>query len=462
MHKRIRIQPISFSVLLKCEIIRFPNQHIRARVEGYITDAEEVLYQNWENTEISVFESDENGKERRLFCGMADSITVEESGALKKLTFEAVSYTAQLDLKKQIRIFQNKKQTYEELVSFLAEANPRALFRFTESGSRLTDGMMMQYQETDWEFLLRLAAGLNTVVVPDCTNDRPCFYFGLPDRSDAVHLSSCRFRLRKNMEEFQVKKRSGLSSLGSLDTTDYIISSDQFLELCVPVEFQGKLLRVAKAVSRWENGELLHEYHLRSVNGFKTIPYNNPLICGLSMKGKVKRVKEDKIKVKIEGTAQGMDDDPQWFAFATVYASGTSVGWYCMPEPGDPVRICFPDACEAHAFAVSAVHLENQRGWKLSPEEKFIRTVDDKEIRMAPDRIEITNHKGMSIVINDNSGIEIKSDKNIQISSSDGISLNSGENISMKGKGGIFLKQNRNILAVCDGILEKAVKVEHR
>ncbi len=120
MHKRIRIQPISFSVLLKCEIIRFPNQHIRARVEGYITDAEEVLYQNWENTEISVFESDENGKERRLFCGMADSITVEESGALKKLTFEAVSYTAQLDLKKQIRIFQNKKQTYEELVSFLA------------------------------------------------------------------------------------------------------------------------------------------------------------------------------------------------------------------------------------------------------------------------------------------------------------------------------------------------------
>ncbi len=111
---------------------------------------------------------------------------------------------------------------------------------------------------------------------------------------------------------------------------------------------------------------------------------------------------------------------------------------------------------------MSAVHLENQRGWKLSPEEKFIRTVDDKEIRMAPDRIEITNHKGMSIVINDNSGIEIKSDKNIQISSSDGISLNSGENISMKGKGGIFLKQNRNILAVCDGILEKAVKVEHR
>lgn len=133
-----------------------------------------------------------------------------------------------------------------------------------------------------------------------------------------------------------------------------------------------------------------------------------------------------------------------------------------MPEPGDPVRICFPDACEAHAFAVSAVHLENQRGWKLSPKEKFIRTVDDKEIRMTPDRIEITNHKGMSIVINDNSGIEIKSDKNIQISSADGISLNSGEKISMKGEGGVFLKQNRNILAVCDGILEKAAKVEHR
>ena len=68
----------------------------------------------------------------------------------------------------------------------------------------------------------------------------------------------------------------------------------------------------------------------------------------------------------------------------------------------------------------------------------------------------------MSLVINDNSGIEIKSDKNIQVSSADGISLNSGEKISMKGEGGVFLKQNRNILAVCDGILEKAAKVEHR
>ena len=88
--------------------------------------------------------------------------------------------------------------------------------------------------------------------------------------------------------------------------------------------------------------------------------------------------------------------------------------------------------------------------------------MDDKEIRLEPECIKITNHKGMSIELNDKTGILIKSNKDIQIRSSGGINLDGGEDVNIIGKSGVFLKQNQNILAVCDGILEKASKVEHR
>ena len=68
----------------------------------------------------------------------------------------------------------------------------------------------------------------------------------------------------------------------------------------------------------------------------------------------------------------------------------------------------------------------------------------------------------MSIELNDKTGILIKSNKDIQIRSSGGINLDGGEDVNIIGKSGVFLKQNQNILAVCDGILEKASKVEHR
>ena len=106
--------------------------------------------------------------------------------------------------------------------------------------------------------------------------------------------------------------------MGIQDVTDYIVSSDKYMELCTPVEFQGKSLRVAEISSKWENGEVLHEYHLRTDYGFKTVSYFNPFISGLSMKGRVEDVKEEKVRIKVLDTEGGFDEKSNWFDFATV------------------------------------------------------------------------------------------------------------------------------------------------
>ena len=462
MYGKIKISPVSFVTLLKCEIVKRPNQHIKIKAEGYIDNLEDMLHTDWKKEEIQVYFIDEKGEKKRVFCGMMELWTVEEVGALKKLYFEAVSYTVLLDWKKRMRVFQKQNQRFEEIISFLTDSNTESSCIFTEDIHKKTDSILVQYQETDWEFLIRVASYLNTVIIPDCTNSRACYYLGLPKIEREFLDESSRYRVQENISEWKRKKNGGLETLGIQDVTDYIVSSDKYMELCTPVEFQGKSLRVAEISSKWENGEVLHEYHLRTDYGFKTVSYFNPFISGLSMKGRVEAVKEEKVRIKVLDIEGGLDENSQWFDFATVYASGKNAAWYCMPEKGDMIRIYFPDSCEKNAFVLSAVHLEKQRGWKLEPERKFIRTVDDKEIRLEPECIKITNNKGMSIELNDKTGILIKSNKDIQISSSSGINLDGGEDVNIIGKSGVFLKQNQNILAVCDGILEKASKVEHR
>jgi len=463
MQNKIIIKPFQFITLLECEIIREVNQHIKAKVSGYIQDTiDGVLDRDLENEIISIVEEQEGKEPQNLFYGILEAITVEQEGELRKVSFEAISYTSLLDQTRQVRVFQNKDQTYKDVVSFICRENKRTRTLFTENEKKKTEGLLVQYQETDWEFINRIASYLNTVIVADCSNDYSCFYFGLPKRVDMISLSASSYHVKQNIDELEKKRSLGMTSITKRDVTDYYVNSREYLELCEPVEFQGKRFRVMRAFSKWEKGEMTHEYLLRTEQGFKTAPYYNSLIAGVSMRGEIKKVKEERVKVWIEGTKKGMDEDPRWFDFATVYSSKESAGWYCMPEKGDQVRIYFPDEYEKHAFVISAVHIGEQRGWKLNPEEKFIRTVDDKEILLTPEQIKVTNHKGMSITIDDEKGVSIRSNKDIQIYSGESVNLNSQEGITIEGGGGVFLKQNQNMIMIRDGILEKGNKVEHR
>ncbi|MDY8026359.1 hypothetical protein UYY96_27830, partial [Paenibacillus polymyxa] len=156
------------------------------------------------------------------------------------------------------------------------------------------------------------------------------------------------------------------------------------------------------------------------------------------------------------------------------YASADNTGWYCMPEDGDSIRIYFPSYKEEEGYAISSVKREPQpstgkssatsghatastssAGSKSSsalsaaapapdrmadPAIKTLRTKYGKEIMLAPDQIVISGN-GMSIAINDKTGIDIVSGKNVSISAASDIVMSSGNiqlsagKIELSGKG---------------------------
>ena len=445
----LRIEPVELSPILTCEIGEKVNQHARATVSGFVKGEDHVLLSQLYHKEFTIRLGLEDGSERYLFRGIAEEAEIREEGGVKRLTVKAASHTAKLDIEKNLRVFQDTEKTCQMVTDYIISRYKEKIGVIYEPKARETvrQELIVQYRETDWAFLKRLAAKLGLVLVADHHNAYPCFYFGLPDR-DWIDLG--------DHLDYEVSYPGHRK-----EDAGYEVQYGELLDLCAKVRFLGRRLRIYQKRILLSGGALTCSYTLRREEGFRQEPYENEGLIGCSLTGKVRSVEHDVVRI-------GMDcedirgSNSKAYPYATVYSSPDGTGWYCMPEERDTVRLYFPDADADDAYVASAVHLGVVDDKRRDPEKKSIRTIHDKEVRFTPDQICITNHKGMWILLDDEKGIQIKSKKQIALTATDGISLTSGGPILVEGEDGIILKEKENSLLIRDGIRQNGMDIQFK
>lgn len=442
-------EPYHFSTILSCDIHKTVNQHFELSVSGYTTDSTEDIMKIADKSEQIIIYAEEEVERKSIFRGKICNIKIRTEGGLKILTICAQSNTCRLDESRHIRTFQNLNNTYRDIVKAIINKTEKTSVIYYAGESEQIEGLMVQYKETDWEFLKRLAAGLNTVLVPDCTNDSICFYFGIPEKKVKMSVES---------EDIEMSVHCVRSEAGK-NIIEYQVQSREIWDLCTPVVIMGTEMLVCDIRGVLAGGEILWYYKLRRHKDFRPVERYNKEIIGASLFGRVTDIKKDLVKLKLDCEDDYSGGIGIWFQFATVYTSSDGNGWYFMPDRGERVRLCFPDEKESNAYVASATYLEDAPGKKNNPDIKFIRTSQGKEIRLAPDYILITNHKGMSIRLDDEKGIEIKSSENIRLNSSDGMTLSGGGNLKIESGAGIMMSQNNNSIIIREGICVNGVRV---
>ena len=105
---------------------------------------------------------------------------IKEEKGYRIADIQAVSGTILLDQKKSNRVFQKKVQTYMGIASTVTADTEHSACILPGSDMR-TGGTLIQYQETDWRFLKRMAPQLGLPLVPDTSYYYPRFYLGLPE-----------------------------------------------------------------------------------------------------------------------------------------------------------------------------------------------------------------------------------------------------------------------------------------
>lgn len=455
--KRIAIKPFEMISVLDYKGIQEVNQHGYVKVRGVIRaeKKDEYIKRASEETWVQVLTYNDKDEENILFYGVVTELNIQSHGEACVMELELFTGTKLMDYKKHLRSFQREGYTYKELTEICNENYPYAGVIVTEGKGVSLPGFTLQYEETDWEFLKRIVSHLNTVMVPSCKVKGAKYFFGLPEKKANIKFSKEDYTVRRNSGGYD-RERAGS---GSLKEVSYLVESRDYCELGSQVSFCGMSLYIFSIETIWKGSELYHRYDLRTRNGMKVSRSYNEEMIGLSLMGTVEKVKDERVKLSIQRD-ENQQSGHRWFAFSTVYSSPDGAGWYCMPEPGDRVRLYLPVSNEADAYAVSGYHENQGDGIRTEPDNKIWRNKEGKEIRMTPEQILITNNNGLSVELSDQKGIRIISDSSVLIQASDGINISSSNaSVELSASNSIVLKQGETIMRMADGISFEGGKI---
>lgn len=449
----IQIKPFEMVSILNYKEVQKMNDHGTVKISGLIhyDKKDEYIRLAAKETWVKILGYDEQGTEKILFYGILTCFYIhsEGNGCILDLTLHSGS--RMMDYERHVRSFQKDGYTYKEVAECCNEYYPEAGMIMTEGKDGAVPGFIMQYEETDWEFLKRIAGYLNTVLVPSCQVNGEKYFFGIPEKKADGGLEMDSYTLHQGTE-ILLSGKAGGAKIDRQENICYIAVNREILALGDQITFNGETLYIWKVERTNEGEEILNRYYLKRKQGLRVPTVYNWKLTGLSLLGRVKAVKGEQVRISLEED-ENAESGNRWFPYSTVYSSPEGAGWYCMPEIGDSVRLYFPTENERDAYVTSAFHENQGGGIRKDPAQKIWRNKEGKEIRLAPDKVLITNNKGMSVELSDQSGIRVRSNASVTIDADNDISISSSNsNMELAAANKITLTQGESQLELSDGI----------
>jgi len=447
-YHNLQIQPFPLVNLEEFTLTKKINEHTQLYFTGIIPEEMKDSYINSTeaDTVIQVGQLDDTGQIKPLFSGIALSVEVKVIRGVYYLEVEAASHTYRMDVQRRIRSFQDIQMTLPELLQQIGKNYDGLDVIDGATGGAAIKRIAVQYKETDWEFLRRLASRYHTSLMPVAQFDDPKFYFGIQDTYQPIALDHTRYTVRKRMVPFRYFKENDSAAMEENDFIVYEVETEEVLDLGSHIHFQGKSLYVTEAYMDMYNGLIRHLYVLCSYKGLRQKSYYQENLAGASLNGTVIDVQNDQVKIQLDCDEKQDISKAYWFSYSTLYSAGDHTGWYVMPEKGDPVSLYFPGSREEDGFARGAIRraARNAPNNKLSnPNVKIWRTPYGREIQLAPDGITVSAQDGAVYIHLDNkNGIQIVSNQQVSISAGGNLSLSAGKTMSLSAGGSLTLDCN--------------------
>lgn len=462
----IEITPFELKSLIELKIEKKINQHTRLFFTGIVPEEKKDSYIEMTKAETSVEVKRMDGdKDTPVFNGIVVNVEIKNVKGIYYIQVEALSKTYCLDIKLKDRSFQNSQMSYDALVKEVI-SEYEADYKDSASQGKTIEKFTLQYQETDWEFLKRMASRFYTGLVPDHVSEKPRFQFGISEVESEGVLEEDNYMVRKKISEYKVLSENSKEGSPKVDVNDFIYyevdSKDCVMDIGSKLKFRDINLFVYEWQAHIKGGVLKYTYFLAPKNGLSQKLIYNDRIIGLSIEGEVIGVEKDKVKVHLEIDENQSDAEAWWFLYSTSYTSEGSSGWYCMPELKDHVMVYFPSCREEDAVAVCSVRkdTEDSENNKVSnPDIKYFRTKAGKELMFSEKEILISAKDGETFIrLNEESGIEIFSKKPVKITTKEDLTISAGTNLVMTAKDSISLSCQKSKI-IMDGATN-IIKIE--
>lgn len=407
---------ISLQHIIDIEIKREINKHTELTIVGIIDEKEKDTYLDKIQYGAEINLKYGEGIAEKLFGGIIVDVEIKEYKRSYYVIIEAKSASYLMDQKLKKRSFNQINTTYDDILNIVKNDYVQSGFISDDKAGQNVESLIIQYNETDFEFLKRMASRLGLVIVPEDLFNLPRLYFGISVRN-SVELNVGDYEFIKYFDSFTEEKY------------EYKILTGQVLEIGSEVVLNNQRFIVVKSESKLVDSELKNTYTILDTSQIEVPRICNENIRGTAIGGTVIEVQGTAARVQLD-----IDNEAIYNWYEVIVGSNDSL--YSMPYAGDRVKVYF----ESNEEAQSSVSFTIYSGDGLNPDTKFWSNKDGKKVEFTPGSIEISAQSGTlnSIKLTDSSGIDIKSGLKITIRSSGSLSLNANS-ISIVGSNAVSL-----------------------
>lgn len=440
----IEVEGFAFTKIKELYITHRQNEHGTITIVGEISpeDADDCILRADEATRIRVNATGESAM--TLFDGALLNLSVANESDYSVLTVRGITSSYMQDIKKISRTYQNGGKTYEQILNEAYSGNGSVEVTVTD---KAIGALVMQMDETNWEFTKRMASRFNAPVFASITAPKPMVFIGLPPVANTNEIKTTSFQHGKQDDMYNTVTQNYMSEGGEALRQDFAamtVSSYDYVYLGDIISINGNECRVKGIEARLVDGLLAMQYELAGKTGFVAPNVANTACAGRVLTGQVQEVKRDTVKVHLAEIDQEYDGSGDWwFPYSTAYSSKDGSGWYCMPEIGDFVRIMFPSKNEADGFAASSLNTSPL----ANPRHKSLKAPSGKEVLMTDEGLYIIcQHQKIFIDLTQDDGIKIISNKDVTVMSEANITVNAAKDIQILAKEQILLRAGESTI----------------
>lgn len=419
------IQIIDMNVTLE------KNQHAKAFICGMISDEDSYEYIN-RKMEGKKFFIISNGEfQEAIFAGLVKKICLIPKEGYKIINIYGISASILFDKTKKYRSFQNTSLGWQDIIMQILQDTHDAKAIFSEPNKSI-DVPIIQYDETDWEFIVRICSMYHASVFADIIGGNPWIYCGLPPKTVKKHLE-----VSEETWLFDSSYYSMLNEKKNVNKQDYLVLQIRTYTLCGIgegiINYNNKKIHSYKCFVN--NGLLEYEYIIGSEAYAENSVIYNEKIRGASIKGTVLDTQSELVKIWLEIDNTQEKADAYWYKWMP--ESGNC--FYCMPEIGTTVYLYVGSENEKDAIAIGCAHQNFETGREqLNPKKCSLDLQSLKKISVFPDLLAFSNEKEkrLSVNIDDSEKIDVGSCCKMSIRANDAIGL-SGKSVSIQASGEI-------------------------
>lgn len=385
-----------------------PNEHayidMKVSIKSDMAMRINTVLDSLKESDISVETiSLEKGESNILFSGVIRECRFSNHLGVHICILQAISKSFLMDKSQENRMLQNRNNSIHNMLNIIAQKS-KAKIKFHTKDTTLNN-IFFQCQETDWEFISRVASHYHQPICVDYKSEHIGLHYGIPYNHEEIYFRDDHYEsgfiteIKPNdlIVGKDERKQDEFIYYDVYDYSDYDIGRK--------FRFLDKELYVAEKRAESSGGYVIFSYRLCSKESMLVSTKFNDNITGYTITGKVIDVKEEDVYVEFD-----IDVSEPSHAFAWMPVTGNIM--YCMPEIGSKVQVCFGDRDESKInFACHTI--DDIRTDKFAIGIKGLFNDFNSSMLISPRSVDIGNDSSFSL----SEGIaEFSSAENIKIS----------------------------------------------